>query len=169
MRKATFLLLLLAGLNTIAQDAKETADRLYHQFDFWLGNWDVYKYNTDTLVGHSRIESIIDSVGLLENYSVAKGRYQGKSLNKYNPVKGRWEQYWIDNSGLTLFLTGGLIAGKMTLDDVGYDTTQIRNNKISWQKIDQDTVRQTWSISNDGGATWSVVFDGEYRKLTLPE
>jgi len=139
---------------------------MYHQFDFWLGKWDVYKYGTDTLVGSSRIESIIDSVGLLENFSVPKGTYVGKSLNKYNPAKGRWEQYWIDNSGLTLFSCGGLKDEKMVLDDTEYGDAKNGLNKIVWARMNNGSVRQTWSVSKDNGRTWSVVFDGEYKRVT---
>jgi len=123
----------------------------------------VYKYGTDTLVGFSQIESVIDSLGLLENYSVAKGKYLGKSLNKYNPARERWEQYWIDNSGLTLFLSGGLKEGKMVLDDVEHGDRDKGLNRIVWELLKSNTVRQTWSISKDGGLSWSVVFDGEYK------
>ena len=154
---------LLATQQIFAQQSQEELSKLNHQFDFWLGTWEVYKYGTDTLVGHSKIESVIDSVALLENYSVASGQYQGKSLNKYNPATRRWEQYWVDNSGLTLFLSGGLTDGKMVLDDVESGNAEKGLNKIAWEKMNTNSVRQTWSLSQDGGRTWSVVFDGEYR------
>jgi hypothetical protein len=37
----------------------------YHEFDFLLGHWEVYKNGTDTLIAYSHIQSIIDSVGIL--------------------------------------------------------------------------------------------------------
>jgi hypothetical protein len=120
MRKTLIFLLFISSFRLLAQQPDKELKALYHQFDFWLGKWDVYKYGTDVLAGKSHIESIIDSVGIQENYTVVKGAYTGKSLNKYNPDKKRWEQYWIDNSGLTLFLAGGLIDGKMVLDDTQY-------------------------------------------------
>lgn len=163
MKNITILLFLLATQQIFAQQSQEELSKLNHQFDFWLGTWEVYKYGTDTLVGHSKIESVIDSVALLENYSVASGQYQGKSLNKYNPATRRWEQYWVDNSGLTLFLSGGLTDGKMVLDDVESGNAEKGLNKIAWEKMNTNSVRQTWSLSQDGGRTWSVVFDGEYR------
>jgi len=163
MKLISILLFLFATQQIFAQQNQQELSRNYHQFDFWLGTWEVYKYGTDTLVGHSRIESVIDSVAILENYSVAKGKYQGKSLNKYNPATQRWEQYWVDNSGLTLFLSGGLTDGKMVLDDVAHGNTEKGLNKIAWEKLSINSVRQTWSVSQDGGQSWSVVFDGEYR------
>jgi hypothetical protein len=162
MKKIIFLLVIAFIQNSVAQ--QQNTKPMQHQFDFWLGKWDVYKYKSDTLVGKSHIESIIDSVGLLENYSVIKGKYTGKSLNKYNPAQQRWEQYWIDNSGLTLFLTGGLVNGKMILDDAQYGDAKKGLNQIVWEKMKNGSVRQTWNVSTDGGKTWAVLFDGEYKK-----
>ncbi len=164
MKKLIFFLFLLAARQIVAQPPQENSSQMYHQFDFWLGHWDVYTFSTDTLVGESRIESIIDSVGILENYQSTTSGFVGKSLNKYNPAQDRWEQYWIDNSGLTLYLSGGIVDGKMVLDDLERGDAEGGFNKIAWEKIDENTVRQTWSVSEDNGQTWSVIFDGEYKR-----
>ncbi|MBT8239359.1 MAG: hypothetical protein HKP24_03060 [Croceitalea sp.] len=146
-----------------AQTVPDSLKTKYHEFDFWLGEWDVYNYNTNDLAGTSAIQSVIDSIGILEHYSTAKGPYKGKSLNKYNPAKDHWEQFWVDNSGLTLHLTGGLIKGKMVLSDLLTNPEKETINKIVWQRLSEERVRQTWSISKDQGITWQVIFDGEYR------
>ena len=165
MKKTTIILLLGLAAQLAAQQPTPDARKMYHQFDFWLGHWQVYKFGTDTIVGDSHIETIIDSVGILENYTTVKGRYAGKSLNKYNPAKDRWEQYWIDNSGLTLYLSGGITEEKMVLDDLSTESGSKGNNKIIWEAIDKNTVRQTWSVTSDNGKTWKVAFDGEYRRV----
>ncbi len=163
--KNLLLVFYLAFMSSlIGQNLDKKSMGLYHQFDFWLGEWDVYKFGTDTIVGYSKIESIIDSVGLLENYSAKNSTYQGKSINKYNPTKKRWEQYWVDNSGLTLFLFGGISEQKMVLTDLAEGDSSATVNKIIWQKMENLTVRQTWHVSTDAGKTWSVVFDGAYKR-----
>ncbi len=155
-----FILLLFATNMIIAQPGQLSADERanYHAFDFWIGAWDVYKFGTDTLVGYSKIVSINDSTGILENYESARGKYQGKSLNTYNRESGNWEQYWIDNTGLVLKLQGMFRDGKMIM----LDFDGLTGNKISWQRIGTD-VRQTWESTTDGGASWSVLFDGRYK------
>ena len=163
MKKILILFILISPLMISAQGGQEELNQKYHQFDFWLGSWEVYKLGTDTLVGHSKIESIIDGLGLLENYTVVKGKYQGKSLNKYNPARECWEQYWIDNSGLTLFLSGVLTDGKMVLDDLEHGDKTAGLNRITWEKMENGSVRQTWNTSKDKGLNWSVAFDGEYK------
>jgi hypothetical protein len=162
MRKIVLLVFIIASIFANAQNDKLTSK--YHQFDFWLGHWDVYNYGSDTLVGQSHIETIIDSVGVLENYSATQSKYSGKSLNKFNPFKNRWEQYWIDNSGLTIYLTGGIENGKMIMSDILIADTIKGINQIVWEKISDNIVRQTWNLSKDNGETWSVLFDGEYRR-----
>ena len=87
MKKTILLALLLVSQQLLAQLQPPDSTEAYHQFDFWLGSWEVYKYGTDTLVGSSQIESILDGMSLLENYSTASGQFQGKSLNKYNPAR----------------------------------------------------------------------------------
>ena len=134
--------LLIASLSS-AQNSQKVDPAKYSEFDFWIGEWTVYAYGSTTIAGHSKIESIIDGVGLLENYHVPKGGYKGKSLNKYNPAKSQWEQYWIDNSGLTLHLTGGLQGDKMVMDDVENGDKVNGLNRIEWSVEDENEVRQT--------------------------
>lgn len=156
-----FISILIIGLfpwKLQAQIADSTKHH-YHEFDFWLGKWKVYKYGTSQQVGSSHIESIIDSVGVLENYKSLPSTYQGKSLNKYNPQLKLWEQFWIDNGGLTLHLQGGLTDGKMILQDLN----GLKQNRIVWEAITTDSVRQTWYISSDGGQSWQTSFDGLYK------
>ena len=157
-------IILLFSVQIALSQSSVIAKRNYHQFDFWLGHWDIYKFGTDTIVGESYIESVIDSVGILENYTAAQSKYRGKSLNKYNPVKNRWEQYWIDNSGLTLYLSGGIENNKMVMTDTETGDAEKGFNRIVWEKLAENRVRQTWTISKDKGKTWISVFDGEYKR-----
>lgn len=163
MKNLFLISFILLNLTMMAQN-NSIPNEKYHEFDFWLGKWDVYKIGTDKIAGKSEIESIIDSVGILENYTTVDGKYSGKSLNKYNPAKERWEQYWIDNSGLTLYLVGGIIDGKMILDDLQTGDAKAGFNQIIWQKLPNGEVQQTWNVSTDDGKTWKTVFDGIYKK-----
>ena len=54
MNKYILLPLLLIPMLLMAQTPPSPK---YHDFDFWIGEWDVYKNGTDTLVGSSQIES----------------------------------------------------------------------------------------------------------------
>ena len=133
-----------------------------HEFDFWLGEWEVYTYDTDTLVGYSHIMSEVDSVVVYENYRGANSRFQGKSLNKYNPATDLWEQFWVDNSGLSLSLAGKAEPGKMVLSNAPGDAGSQQYNRITWLALPDGSVRQTWESSQDS-STWLVIFDGHFR------
>lgn len=131
----------------------------YHDFDFWIGSWNVYKYGTDTMVGLSEIKPILNHRTIEENYRGWQNPYRGTSNNIYNASKKRWEQYWVDNSGLALHITGGLEDGKMILSSCDNKNC----NKIIWTPEKDKTVRQEWLLSNDDGLTWTKVFDGHYK------
>jgi len=155
------MIMLNTGLQNGSAQQKPAKDpesnNNYHQFDFWLGKWDVYKYGTDTIVGTSHIQSINDSTGILENYHTPGRPFKGKSLNTYNRKTGNWEQFWIDNAGTVLKLQGGISDGKMVM--TGFDGRS--GSRITWQPAGNE-VRQTWEMTRDGGKSWTVVFDGLY-------
>ncbi|MEO0898021.1 MAG: hypothetical protein AAFY71_16550 [Bacteroidota bacterium] len=153
--KKVILLSMLMGIGFLFAQQSISPKASFHEFDFWLGEWNVYKFDTDTLVGYSRIETIIDSVAILENYRTSKGSYQGKSINKFDPQTGKWDQFWVDNSGLTLKIQGELVDGNMVLGNTG--------NRITWSPLEGNRVRQKWEAKQADGS-WKVVFDGEYRK-----
>ena len=132
------------------------------QFDFWLGEWEVFGPD-GTVGGHSRIESIAEGHALLENWTDADGS-SGKSLNVYNDRKKQWQQFWVGSSTPILELSGGLQNGAMVLS--GSHTTvtgETMLDRITWTPQADDTVRQLWEGSRDGGKTWKVNFDGIYK------
>lgn len=153
-------ILFLVGCTTSAQ-GQAFDKKPFHHFDFWLGEWTVYSYSADTIVGHSRITSIIDSLGIQEFYRTPSGGYHGTSLNKYNARTKKWQQFWIDNSGISLNLQGGLVDDKMVMLDA---ETSVGSpmNRITWTPETSGHVRQTWDQSTDGGVSWNTIFDGKY-------
>ncbi|MDX1327322.1 MAG: hypothetical protein R3299_06415 [Arenibacter sp.] len=163
MVKFISFLCLLTTLQSVGQQITVAEKDKSQEFNFWVGHWEVYQYGTDKLAGESHIEPIIDSLGLLEHYKAHHSGFKGKSLNTYNSAKGRWEQYWIDNTGLSLFLVGGMKDGRMEMDDLESGNAKTGYNRISWEEQEDGTVRQTWSISKDSGTTWTIIFDGIYR------
>ena len=61
----------------------------------------------------------------------------------------------MDRSGGVLLLDGGLRDGAMVLEAPG--------QRITWTHAD-DEVRQVWETSTDDGTTWTVAFDGRYKR-----
>ena len=137
-----------------------------HQFDFWIGDWEVYKNGTDTLVAYNRISPIAGGCGILEDYATVSKNYVGNSINKYSFAKKKWKQMWVDNSGLTLELEGNYADNKMILEgeQLNFANGKMLKNRITWFKNADGTVRQLWEQSHDDGKTYTVAFDGLYKK-----
>ena len=139
---------------------------VYRQFDFWIGDWEVYGLNGKK-AGDSKIERILDSCVILENWKSANSSYSGKSFNTYNATTKQWQQTWVDNvGGSTEFLEGRYEDQKMIFRTrpfpVSRDTMAIR--KLTFYHISADKVRQHGEISKDNGATWKTEYDLEYRR-----
>jgi hypothetical protein len=151
------------GLHAQASPPPPCAASEHRQFDFWLGEWEVAAAGTP--VGHNRITPLFGACGLREEYAGARGGFAGTSFNVYDAARGVWHQTWIDNSGALLVLEGGLRDGRMVLEGQrpGPEGTT-RRERIIWTPNSDATVRQLWEVSTDGGSTWSVVFDGLYRR-----
>ena len=134
----------------------------HHQFDFWIGEWDVTLPNGKH-AGTNRIEPILSGCVLRETWSGAGGMH-GTSYNIYDAAGRRWHQTWVDDGGNLLELNGTFAAGKMVLTGQQKDSAGTMLQRITWTPSGDGQVRQLWETSTDDGKTWSVVFDGRYRK-----
>jgi len=131
----------------------------YRQFDFWLGEWEVFLPNGNK-AGDSRIESIAAGCALLENWTGNRG-FSGKSVNSYDRTDQRWHQSWVDSSGARLELAGAFADKRMVLSSPPSPAGGAVQ-RIAWSLNDDGSVRQLWESSADGGKTWTVQFDGKY-------
>ncbi len=135
----------------------------FRQFDFWLGDWMVTN-PSGKVVGSNSITLEHGGCVLHEHWIGAKGG-TGSSLNLFDAATKHWHQTWVDNSGTLLLLDGGLVDGRMVLAGPGKGPKgESVTNRISWEKLVDGRVRQTWTVSSDGGKTWTVSFDGLYAK-----
>ena len=165
MRPCSMLLLFLAALPASAGDPATSPPTPkpgaacttgpFRDFDFWVGEWDVYGPK-GKLAGHSRIEKILGDCVIAEHWQGAGGS-DGRSHNIYDAARGRWTQFWVDNGGNALLLHGGLKDGAMVLQ------SEDGRQRITWTPRADGRVRQHWESRQDDGATWSTVFDGAYQ------
>ena len=147
--------------SSAAQDA-QCSDERSHQFDFWIGEWEVF--SGDQLAGTNGIRQVLDGCVLHENW-IGAGGNAGSSFNFYNPQTKKWQQFWVWRNGTTLELEGGYEDGKMILagESIGPKGNKI-HNRITWYDNADGTVRQHWEISKDRGKNWETAFDGLYRQ-----
>jgi hypothetical protein len=152
-----------------AQESEPACSSLeYRQFDFWVGNWDVYDYSTGAkgdFAGTNDIKLLFNDCVLQENW-VGNGGLNGSSYNIYSQLDKKWHQTWVDNRATLLVLAGEFKDGKMILEGQhpGRNPGVTVMERITWNLVDNDPnqVRQFWEFSRDGGTTWEVAFDGLY-------
>lgn len=141
---------------------KPCSEDVFHEFDFWKGEWEVYD-REDALVGHNTISEIEEGCALLEKWASVSGG-TGQSYNFYDEVVGKWRQLWV-SPGAVIEYSGSLSEnGAMELRGlISYRGGNIRPFKGSWQQ-DGDNVIQHFHQQNDDGE-WDEWFYGVYKPL----
>jgi hypothetical protein len=154
---------LLARAKHYQSPCIDTAEN--RQFDFWIGEWDVVSTNGGAVAGSSKIELILGSCVIQENWTGGLG-HAGKSYNTFNPNLKRWEQFWVDDTaGMTHFY-GNLKDGVMDYwtDEIPQpDGTKLKRH-LQFIPQGADQVRQFSQGSADGGKTWTVEYDLTYHR-----
>jgi hypothetical protein len=142
-----------------------------HDFDFWIGDWDVIGPQGKQ-VGRNTITPMFEGQtgGMLHEHWHGNGGVEGRSINAYDASRDCWHQTWMDSTGGVLQLDGGLRERAMVLEGWGEgddDLDTVARQRITWtQESDPDgtELRQVWETSTDDGKTWTVAFDGRYRR-----
>jgi hypothetical protein len=138
-----------------------------HQFDFWLGEWDVTPWqappsSNPRVIGTNRIEALLEHCLIMENWLSGAAR-AGKSMNFWDRNRQKWRQVWVADGGGSLDYAGSFTDGAMrfegwTLAPSGGRVLQ----KLTFFPISKDTVRQLFETSADSGRSWQPGFDGRY-------
>ena len=143
----------------------------FHQFDFWLGEWEVVAVpgapNAGQRLGHNRIESVSAGCALSEHWRGESG-VDGRSLNAWDASARLWRQFWIGSDGVVLQLAGGWKDGAMVLSGELPDVNGgVQQQRIRWTPQADGGVLQCWETSDDAGMNWNACFLGLYRRIAL--
>jgi tetratricopeptide (TPR) repeat protein len=141
------------------------------EFDFWVGEWDVYPNGASVIVGHSKVEVASGGCMILENWTaLGSAPNTGKSMNYVNAATGKWEQFWLGSGGLTVtnpqkFVNGEYRDAAMRFD---FETLTPQNQKqigrFIFFNMGPDQVRQFNEVSSDDGKTWTTTYDLIYKR-----
>lgn len=140
----------------------------HDQFDFWVGEWDVYANGTTQLVARSRIEKLYGNCAVRENWMPISGN-GGGSLNGYDPATRQWHQRWIGSQAGFADFTGGFANGRMVLTGRWANVIgpgQDALIRMTYTKNADGSVRQHGEQSVDFGQSWTNSFDFVYRPRT---
>ena len=164
-KKLLFLFALIPLLSFTQNSDCACCTSQHAQFDFWVGNWEVFNENGDK-IGENLVEKLEDNCILNENWTGAKGG-TGKSYNYYDPSDETWNQLWISNSGNILKLKGSAAKDKMTLkSELKKGKKGEYYNQITWTKNEDGSVTQDWEVYDSQGNLLNEAFKGIYRKKT---
>lgn len=139
-----------------------------HQFDFWIGDWNL-TWN-DTSHGTNHIERIFGNCTVQENFSDPAANYLGKSWSVYNTNYKIWQQTWVDSQGGYIALSGGMKGDSMVL------TTSVQTapksisptgrivNRMVYYHITTQSFDWCWESSRDDGTTWKANWLIHYKR-----
>jgi ketosteroid isomerase-like protein len=135
----------------------------YQEFNFWIGDWDVFDVDNPTIVvARTRVDRILDGCVLREDYQAANG-LKGQSFSLYDASRKVWHQSWVTNRGQALVIEGKVQGGEMVLNGADHTADgKERQVRGDWKPV-EGGVRETAVASIDGGKTWQPWFDLVFR------
>ena len=162
-----FMFLSFNSLEIFSQkDKVPCITEAHQQFDFWLGNWNVYDIK-NKLIGTNTVVKMPNACALQENWSATQGASKGTSYNYYNAVDKSWNQVWIDNAGSSLVLKGRYKNNKMVLKSkLIHGNKGTYYNQITWFKNSNGSVTQLWELLDINNTPFNEIFRGTYKKIT---
>jgi hypothetical protein len=137
----------------------------YKQFRFWIGEWDVTQTKDGAPAGDSKIELLDKGCVIFENWASKQGG-SGHSLNVYDQADGKWHQTWIDATGDQVRYIGSWTGTKMEFraDDIATPQKTRAVMTMTFEPRPDGTIRQSGTLSTDGGKTFAPSFDLIYTK-----
>jgi len=144
-------------------------DPLYHQLDFWVGDWKVYDSQKTTLQGENTIQKDLDGCSVTENWRGSTGGI-GKSLFYVDNKTKSWKQVWVTTNANQPMGQKEKTMISYAKDSVVFQGTYPYNEKTITDRtilslLSSGDVRQEILISADGGNSWRTTFVGIYEKV----
>ena len=162
----TGLFLLVAGYGAAMPSGPPQACTApeYRQFDFWVGDWDVFDSATGKPAGSSRIERLYSGCAIRENWS--EPGFTGGSLNAWVAADRRWHQTWTDAGGGWREFVGGFADGRMTMvwtHPSEHFPGKTARRRLTWTPAPDGSVRQQ-AAESLGDGPWVERYDITYRR-----
>jgi ketosteroid isomerase-like protein len=161
MQRLLVVILLLLGTAFAQNSASpQCSAPEYHQFDFWLGDWNAYDAESPKVVAaRVRVEPILDGCSLHEIYDGVNGLH-GESFSIYDESRKLWHQTWVTNRGQLLVVEGSFAEGAIKLS--GVDNARHANVVAAW-KQENGGVRETAFFTDENGKGKRPWFDMIFR------
>jgi hypothetical protein len=147
------------------QQPEGCADYETHgQFDFWVGEWNVYARNGD-FAGRNTISKRSGGCLLLEEWRSAGGG-DGTSMNYVDPATGDWRQVWMGVNNYIDYSGGLTEAGQMMLEgEITYfsnESSRTADFRGVWTPLENGHVIQHFQQYDAEEEVWNDWFVGRY-------
>lgn len=157
--------LALATNGLAATDADTcAANAANRQFDYWLGNW---KIGAEGSSGNARssVTLSLNKCMVVETWDGGRG-HRGQNVFGYSADDKNWYGMFADNEGrVHVFTSGKVVDGTAEFEGTSRGPKgESILNRVKVTRLNPDKVEQTWEKSKDNGATWNVVFRGDYSR-----
>lgn len=134
------------------------------QLDYWLGNWTI----TNPGASGSAASKVSLSLGqclFVESWDNGKG-HLGENMFAYSPDDKTWYGMFADSQGhVHVFVDGKVASGSAEFNGPSRGANgEAVLNRVRIVRMTPDKVEQTWEKSTDKGASWTMVFRGEYSR-----
>jgi hypothetical protein len=138
-------------------------DKVHRQFDFWLGEWEVFNSKGEK-VGENSVASAEKGCLVIERWASTRG-VTGQSYNFYDTQKKQWRQVWVSPHELSDYAGGLNAKGEMEMEaltqQAGGGTQKTRG---IWTANPDGTVRQVFWYWDEEKKAWVEDFVGVYRR-----
>jgi hypothetical protein len=133
------------------------------ELEFWLGTWDVA---WDGGAGTNRLARILGGHVIHEQFegADAESRLHGESWSVFDSERRLWRQTWVDDTGGYLDLVGDRADGWFAFVRAAPERGAAARQRMVFRDLEADRFRWTWELSLDGGGTWDVRWEIEYRR-----
>ena len=165
--------LAIAAASVGAQAAESPIDPCdtpqHHQFDFWVGDWQVFEAKTNQLVGFDHVEKHSHGCIVQQNLTMLTDLYRrpgvafrlaGIGVNRFDGES--WLEMWADNQWGAIVLKGMPEGGKaMVLKSI--TPSRNRDLRLVWEKHPDGSVRALQYVAPAGTEKWELYGDLIYR------
>lgn len=155
------------------------ADDGRHDFDWMIGRWVVAHRRLrrrlagddtwDGFAGACAMKPLIGGLGNVDDniLELPEGTYRAGAIRLFDPAQRRWSIWWVDGrvQSFDSPVHGRFENGVGTfIGDDSFDGRPILVRFV-WSDIARDSARWRQSFSEDGGATWELNWDMQFRRV----
>jgi hypothetical protein len=141
----------------------------HHQFDFWVGDWQVFEAKSNRLVGYDRVEKHSHGCIVQQNLTMITDLYRGAgvgyrmsgiSVNRFDGAA--WLELWADDTWGAIALRGAPDAhAAMVLTTL--TPSRNRDLRLVWEQRPDGSVRTLQYVAPAGSGKWERFGELIYR------